>query len=459
MPPTRSRVLSLAVATTLAITGGLAAPAAAADSPEGAVNQLLDAVEGGDTSALDTLVCEAERDAVREMLDPGSAMGMEGASTLVTFQFEDRDVELIAEDSDEATVNISGTMSMNVSDDDLESVALALLDAEGEDYSEEDLAMMMPFMEMALTQTLPLDEEVTVIVEDGGWVVCGGLGEPPEEPDYGFEPTISTEGICALASPDELSALGPLEYDGSTDYFDRDCSFSTSDFENYHQVTVSIEFDTEAENVALTYGADQPVDVGGSPAWAPGPDGFATSLITQAGSDTILVIVSAPETPPESFDWLTQATLVTELIMPRLAETRVDLVGPTPEPTPEVPLCPEISLDELNEATGLGLDEQTSDAYSCQFVSADGDPGYHFAYAYVNEIDLETYKLWIGEHEEATVAGLPALVTEMQTVVELPGGTEVLDVTVSLDAADEAMTRSTAEVGAIVAEYILGLIE
>ena len=46
----------------------------------------------------------------------------------------------------------------------------------------------------------------------------------------------------------------------------------------------------------------------GAPAWAPGPDGFGTVLVTQAGPDIIVVTVGVPEDPPAGFDWLTQAT-------------------------------------------------------------------------------------------------------------------------------------------------------
>ena len=76
MPPTRSRATGLAVASSLLLTlGALAAPAAAADSPEAAVNGLLDAVEAGQYEAIESLVCEAEQASVRAMLDPSEAMG------------------------------------------------------------------------------------------------------------------------------------------------------------------------------------------------------------------------------------------------------------------------------------------------------------------------------------------------------------------------------------------------
>ena len=75
MSPTHSRAGGLAAALSLTLVGALAVPAVAADSAEGAVNELIDAVEAGDFESIDALVCEAEREAVREQLDPGGSMG------------------------------------------------------------------------------------------------------------------------------------------------------------------------------------------------------------------------------------------------------------------------------------------------------------------------------------------------------------------------------------------------
>ena len=314
MPPTRSRATGLLMAASIAlVAGGVTTPVAAADSPEAAVNQLLDAVEGGNYDAIDTLVCEAERSAVRAMLDPGEAVGMEGARDLLRFEVQDRAVEVTSEDGAEATVRITGTMSMNVAEGDVEAIALALLEADMGELSEEDIDLMLPFMEMALTQSMPMDEELTVIEENGEWLVCGGLGEAPDETDYGFEASVSSEGICALATPEELSALGPLEYDSSSG-FETICTYSTTDYDLYHTASVSLEFEQDAEFVASAYGADQELQVGGARAWAPGPDGFNTSLVVQAGLDLLIVSVWPGDDSPEGLDWLTQATAVAELL-------------------------------------------------------------------------------------------------------------------------------------------------
>ena len=133
MLPTRSRVLGVAVAATLMLTlAGLAAPVAAADDPETVVNELFDAVEAGDFAAVESLVCEAERAAVREMIDPGAQLDVDASSLAeaLTFAVEDRGVTVLSNDGETAIVEVTGTMSMNVDEDEIGELARSLLIAD-----------------------------------------------------------------------------------------------------------------------------------------------------------------------------------------------------------------------------------------------------------------------------------------------------------------------------------------
>jgi|GEM_PF-4179644 len=466
MPPTRSRALGLAMASSLLLTaGGLAAPVAAADSPEAAVNKLFEMATSRDLSTLDSLVCEAERESVRAMLDIEGQMGLDDLGPLLsalTFEISDISVDVTSNDGQTATAQVGGTMSMSVPDDQVEDLVRAMLEADqGPDdppLSEEDLAFMVPLMGSALNSTAPIDEEVTLVVEDGQWLVCGGLGEVPEEPDYGFEPSVSSDGLCALATPDELSTLSALAYDSSNG-FESFCSYSISDFEDYHVTSITLELDGDAETIAGYYGSDQPLEVGGAAAFAPGPEGFGNQLLTQVGPDILLVSVNLPEDPPEGLDWLTQAILVTELLMPRMADFRFELVGPTPpptpEPTPEVSLCESLPMEVLNEQTGLGFDEATGDSAYCGYTSTDGEPGFHTVIVSLTEAALDDFLLWLPDLEETTVADQRALQGGGQLIVELPGGAYSLSVSGWLDAADESATATDDEMRRLVMELLL----
>ena len=314
MPPTRSRSVGLIVAACLTLSLGLsAAPAVAADDPVDAVRQLIDAVEAGDFEAVDALVCEAERASVREMLDPAEAMGYDADAILqdITFRVEDRAVELLSEESDEATVLLTGNMAMDLGGADSEQLARDLLaDSLGDDLSEEDIETWLPLVSMSFSQSLPIEQEITVVREDGAWLVCGGLGQPAEDLDYGIEPSVSEAGLCGLVLPDELSGLGPVQYDSSNGFADS-CTYSTSDYDTYQYTTVSVEFGTDAEYLRQAFGADQSLEIAGAPAWATSLDDFGTNLITQVGDDVLMVSVVLPEDAPADLDWLSQATAVT----------------------------------------------------------------------------------------------------------------------------------------------------
>jgi len=465
MLPNRSRTASLAAIMSLALSvAGLSAPVAAADSPEAAVNEFFDLVQSGDFTDLESVVCASDVPTVREAFDIGASLGLEGDAAAGVFSREvrDRSVDLLDEQGDQARLRVAATVSMQVPDDQVEGLVRAMLSADqGPDDpppSDDDVQMMVGVMGSALNQTLPLDAEVTAVRESGEWLVCGGLIEPPDEPDPGFEPSVSTDGACALASPDELTALGPLAYDSSMG-FESFCSFSSSDFSNYHQLSIEIGLDRSAENLAGAYGADQVVSVDGYQALASGPDSFARILIVQVGPDTVTISVSEPETPPDGFEWLDHATAVAELVIPRLAGLREELAGPTPaptpEPTPEIPLCgDDLSLEEVNALTGLGFDDRSTDAASCSYTSFDGEPGFHSLVAYVNPGSLDDYRLWLPDVEEGAVSGMPALITENQVIVELPGDAGILDVAVLLDPGDASVSASAREIAEVMAERI-----
>ena len=457
MPLTRARATGLAVTTSLLLPlSGPSLPVSAADSPEDAVYQLFGAVERGDQDAIGALVCEAERAAVREMLDPSRSFGVDGAG--LAFVVDGLGVELIERSDDEATAFITGSLSLDLTDDEVEAFARAMLAADSDaELTEEDLAMMLPLMEMALSQSFPLDREVTLVVEDREWVVCGGLVDEPEEPDFGFEPSVSEEGLCGLVRPEELSALGELRYDSSNGYGGT-CSYSNSDYDAYHSASVTIEIHADAEAFAQAYGADERLEVAGAPAWASGPDSYSSTLLTQVGDDLIMVSLSLPEVAPEGLDWLDQATLVTELFLTRLDEARELMVGPTPpptpEPTPEVSLCEMLPLVELNALTGLGFDAATGNPGSCYYEQLDEEPGFHVATFTLIDLPMNDYAAFLPDLEETAVGEFRAAATEGTLLVDLPGGTHTLQVGGFVDAADASAALTGDELLRVIAERV-----
>lgn len=453
MPPTRSRAGGFAAATALVLSGAMALPALAADSPEAAVNELVDAVTSGDYAAIDTLVCEAEREAVRAQLDPSEAMGLGGDDFPISFRIEDRNVELVSEDGDTATLALTGTMSMDVATDDIEAIAMQMLEADMGEMSDEDVEAMLPFITMALSQTSPLDEEITAVREDGEWVVCGGLGEEPVDDfddDFGGVTNVSSEGVCGLVTPEELTAAGQLEYDTSSGFVLSMCSYSSSDFEMYHTATVTVELDSDAEYTATAYGANQELEVAGARAFT-SPDGN-TPLIVQVGPDMLNISIWPPETPPEGYDGLAQSIAIAELFVPRIPESREALVEPVPPP-----LCDLTFAADFEAATGLFVNSGSVDGQYCNFESRDNA----YLNASVSEGTVEQYQQFYPDAEELTVAGMPALQVDDESTesrfavyVELPGE-QLLTVSVESYAYDKPLELPGLEVSELLTQHIL----
>jgi hypothetical protein len=463
MPFIRSRLLAGPVAVSLLF--GLAAvpgPVSAADSPEAAVDELFDIVTDADFARITEVVCAADQAAARDAFDVGSQLGLgegDALASALAINISDRAIEPVSVDGDIAVVKVAATMSMSVADDQVEDLVRAILEAEaGPDdppASEANVEMMVGLMGSAFNQTQRIEEEVSVIREDGEWLVCGGLWEEPEEPPIG-EASWSGEGLCALLAVDEVNAVGTLQY-ASAAGFETVCTISSSMGleDGFHSATLSLNEGYQLATFEGVFGVDEEREVAGYPAFSSGDQ-----VLVQVGEDVLQVSVFLDENAPDGVDAVTQAIGLAALVAPRLASLVVATPEPTLEPTPEESLCASLTLDELNELTGLALEQADGDASSCQYMSLGGGGGFHFVVAYVGESDLATYELWVSDYEEASIAGLPAMVTAQQTLVELPDGPRVLDVTVVLDPADEAVSMTAAEVGALVAERLLpGLLE
>jgi hypothetical protein len=463
MSRTPSRLALAPIVAVLVVAGAtVAPPVTAADSPEAAVSELFDILASGDFAALDTVVCAADRDVISETFDVATQLGLDSEDPLagaLALEMGDRSVELIGQEGDSATVAVRATMSMSVAEDQIEDLVRAIIAADqGPDDpppSDEDVEMMMGFMGSAFNQAQRLDEEVSVVREEGEWRVCGGLVEPAEEPMPAEQPWQS-EGLCGLLDMETVNAAGALQYATATG-FDTVCTLSSSmaDIEGYHTATLALDEGHDYQTFQQMFGMDEELEVAGYPAFAAGDQVFV-----QVGDDMLQVSVYLGEEPPADVDAVSQAVGLAELVIPRLSEIATPTPEPTPVTTPEVPLCEGLSLDELNELTGLAFEQAEGDASSCQYMSLGGEGGFHFVVAYAGESDLETYRLWVTDYEETTIAGLPAMVTGQQTLVELPDGARVLDITVVLDSSDDVTTMTAAEIGALVAERLLpGLLE
>ena len=319
MSRARSRIGGALVTAVLLSSTLAGAPVAAADSPESAINEFFDMAASGEFDRIGEVVCAADQQTMREAFDLGEQLGLgdDELAQALTFQIEDRAVEVISEEGDTATVAVTATMSMDVPEDEMEAIVRAVMEADlGPDdppVSDDDLEMMMGFVGSAFNQTQAIDQEVTVVREEGSWLVCGGLVDEPEGPTV--DPVVSSEGMCGIATPDEISAAGSLEYDSSSG-FGEYCSFSTADYDSFHSLSVSLGTGQDAAQLASFLGADQELTVAGSPAFATAPDATGNQLLVQVGDDLLQVSIFVDE--GTEIDWLEELTAISELLIPRI---------------------------------------------------------------------------------------------------------------------------------------------
>lgn len=459
MSLTRPRSIGI-VATLVASSLALGAPASAAESPEAAVQAFFDMASSGDFSDIDDVVCAADRGAIREAFDFGAQLGIEDDASIadaLSFEIADRSVEVISEEGDTATVLARATMIMSVPDGQVDDIVRAVLESEraADDppVTDEDVEMMAGFMGSALNQAQAIDEEVTVTREDGEWRVCGGLVDRREPT---VEVSVSSDGLCGIATPAELSEVGTLAYDSSFGFIPT-CTYSTSDFERFHSASISLLVDTELERLAAAFGADQEVEAAGMPALATSIDSFGNQLLVDVGEDLLQVSVAVDG--DTGVDWLAEATAITELLVPRIPSIREEITGPAPEPTlqptPEISLCEGLTVEDLNEETGLGIDDAAGDRYYCGYNQLDGEPGWHTLSLSLSELALDDYRTWLPDAEDTSVAGHAGLFQDGQLIVELPGGAWTLLVAGWVDTNDSSISMSTEELLRWVAETVV----
>lgn len=296
---TRLRHARLPLALTSALLlGSLGAGATtAADEPEAAIRALLDAAASRQLGDLDGLVCSEQQETIRSGLGD-AGLGLEGLVQglgSVRVAFEEVEFETLEADDDRVVGAVTGAIRVDVDEAALRDLVLELLEAgavAGDPApTTADVDAALPFVSDMLGLRRQMDELVTVVVEGGEWVVCGGfgIGLPAYDEQDGSAPAVSAEGLCALATPQELSELGPWTYDSSAGFNDS-CTYHRSKWAAYHAATVLLLPDTSLDDWREVYQPDGEFEIDGAPAFSSGANLFAA-----AGEDVLEVIVTPPQ--------------------------------------------------------------------------------------------------------------------------------------------------------------------
>lgn len=174
-----------ALATVAIAVFGLAGCGGAAPGgtePAGVVNSALAAAESGGLSSLTQYACAAQASDVASMFGTGAsslgqlqALGIDPNELFqaVKVDFENIQTSEKSKTDTAATVHVTGSAKMTVDSAKFRELFKKILEAQGLPADETMIDQAMAMMDTTLSQSQAMDEDVSLIKENGKWVICG----------------------------------------------------------------------------------------------------------------------------------------------------------------------------------------------------------------------------------------------------------------------------------------------
>jgi hypothetical protein len=176
----RTALATIAIAVFgLAGCGG-AAPGST--EPAGVVNSALAAAESGGLNSLNQYACAAQANDVASMFGGGAsslgqlqALGIDPNELFqaVKVDFENIQASEKSKTDTAATVHVTGNAKMTVDSAKFRDIFKKILEAQGLPADEAMIDQAMAMMDTSLSQSQAMDEDVSLIKENGKWVICG----------------------------------------------------------------------------------------------------------------------------------------------------------------------------------------------------------------------------------------------------------------------------------------------
>jgi hypothetical protein len=161
---------------------------ASASDPVATVNSLLDIVIGRRFDQVVAYACAASAADLNSHLNIGAALAptlppgidVQGLIDTMTLSIPDRSLTLVSKDASNATVNVKGTLNVDVDEEAMRPWAKELLVAAGEDSSDASVESAIGTIAKSLEVTRDMSRDVTLTVEGGRWLICDTtLGASP----------------------------------------------------------------------------------------------------------------------------------------------------------------------------------------------------------------------------------------------------------------------------------------
>jgi hypothetical protein len=225
----RTRGLVAIGATAVLVANLAAVPVLASATPEGAVLDMVDALDAGRYGAIPGLTCSAKDEEAVRRLDLSTVLADVPADVraatgrTIDVRADGMTAEVIEEEGSDALVHLTGTLSVAFDRKALRRILMDSIAPDGILDQAVYRAVAATRIEGRIAPLQPaiaLDVEVAVVREGGEWRFCEDLG-------WGLEP-IDPSDVCNLISPRELSLLAPWPLETATPTGTA-CHYSTGD--------------------------------------------------------------------------------------------------------------------------------------------------------------------------------------------------------------------------------------
>ena len=266
-----------------------------ADSPDGAVRELVERIESGAFEDLSGVSCAEFEERVRAEFDPAAIDPAFGEAAV---EVVDPTITLVSQEQATAIVSLVATLRVTFDEERLREVVRAQLEAGGQEATDEDIELMLGALAVS---EVPVDEDLTVVERDGEWLIC--------EPGGGF----TDAGMCGLVTPDEIAALAPVPIQsnvGSGEF----CQWIGATETDYLSVDVGLIRDASLDD----YRSDDPfaseLTIGDRAALI-----SSGQLFVEVEGGVLSVVPDLQDAPSaQALDPIAFASSVAELFLPRL---------------------------------------------------------------------------------------------------------------------------------------------
>ena len=152
----------------------------AASDPAGVVKDMMSAVTNKQFDKIADFACAAQKDQIKNSLDPASQVGAAGIDVnkmldAMTISFSNADITKVSESGDKATVQVKGTLSIKVDREKFKSFLADVMKAQGQTVSDDMLNTVLDQAASQFEKGQDINSQVDVVKENGKWLVCSTL--------------------------------------------------------------------------------------------------------------------------------------------------------------------------------------------------------------------------------------------------------------------------------------------